>query len=113
MYEGNLSSAYSFSYDGSQSVLADRSFAMTNDLASVQRHPFGPADHEQGSQSGDTPLASGSSLPFLMSDTVPSGRELLLLRGHTPPVIDRTAPPDSIKAFGDTYRQAVGALQEL
>ena len=85
---------------------------MTNDLASVQRHPFGPADHEQGSQSGDTPLASGSSLPFLMSDTVPSGRELLLLRGHTPPVIDRTAPPDSIKAFGDTYRQAVGALQE-
>jgi enamine deaminase RidA (YjgF/YER057c/UK114 family) len=86
---------------------------MTNDLAGVQRHPFGSADHEQGPQSGDTQLASGSSLPFLMGDTVPSGRELLLLRGHTPPVIDRMAPPDSIKAFGDTYRQAVSALQEL
>ena len=86
---------------------------MTNDLAGVQRHPFGSADHGQGPQSGDTQLASGGSLPFLMGVTVPSGRELLLLSGHTPPVIDRTALPDSIKAFGDTYRQAVGALQEL
>ena len=86
---------------------------MTHDLSGVQRHPFGSADHGQGPQSGDTHLASGSSLPFLVGVTVPSGRELLLLSGHTPPVIDRTAPPDSIKAFGDTYRQAVGALKEL
>ena len=48
-----------------------------------------------------------------MGVTVPSGRELLLLSGPTPPVIDRTAPPESIKAFGDTSRQAVGTLQAL
>jgi enamine deaminase RidA (YjgF/YER057c/UK114 family) len=86
---------------------------MTHDLAGVQRHPFGSADHGQGPQSGDTQLTSGGALPFLMGVTVPSGRELLLLSGHPPPVINRTAPPDSIQAFGDTYRQAVGALQEL
>jgi enamine deaminase RidA (YjgF/YER057c/UK114 family) len=86
---------------------------MTNDLSGVRRHPFGSADHGQGPQAGDTQLASGGALPFLMGVTVPSGRELLLLSGHTPPVIDRTAPPDSVKAYGDTYRQAVGALQEL
>lgn len=37
----------------------------------------------------------------------------MLLSGHTPPVIDPTAPPDSIQAFGDTYKQTVGALKEL
>jgi enamine deaminase RidA (YjgF/YER057c/UK114 family) len=86
---------------------------MTHDLADVQRHPFGSADHGQGPQSGDTQLASGGALPFLMGVTIPSGRELLLLSGHTPPVTDPTAPPDSIQAFGDTYRQAVGALTEV
>jgi enamine deaminase RidA (YjgF/YER057c/UK114 family) len=86
---------------------------MTHDLSGVQRHPFGSANHGQGPQAGDTQLASGGALPFLMGVTIPSGRELLLLSGHTPPVIDRTAPPESVTAYGDTYRQAVGALQEL
>jgi hypothetical protein len=57
---------------------------MTHDLAGVQRHPFGSADHGQGPQSGDTQLTSGGALPFLMGVTVPSGRELLLLSGHPP-----------------------------
>jgi len=86
---------------------------MTPDLSDVQRHPFGAADHGQGPQAGDTQLASGGALPFLMGVTVPSGRELVLLSGHTPPVIDPTAPPESVHAFGDTYRQAVGVFQEL
>jgi enamine deaminase RidA (YjgF/YER057c/UK114 family) len=85
---------------------------MTPDLSGVQRHPFGAADHGQGPQAGDTQLAAGGPLPFLMGVTVPRGRELVVLSGHTPPVIDLTAPPESIRAFGDTYRQAVGALQE-
>ena len=58
---------------------------MTLDLSDVQRHPFGAADHGQGPQAGDTQLASGGALPFLMGVTVPSGRELVLLSGHTPP----------------------------
>ncbi|MDX2216503.1 MAG: RidA family protein [Oculatellaceae cyanobacterium bins.114] len=86
---------------------------MTNHLGGVQRHPFGAADHGQGPQSGDAQLASGGSLPFLMGVTIPGGSELVFLSGHTPPVIDPTAPPDSIQAFGDTYKQTVGALQEL
>ena len=86
---------------------------MPPDLSDVQRHPFEAADHGQGPQAGDTQLTSGGTLPFLMGVTVPRGRELVFLSGHTPPVIDPTAPPESIRAFGDTYRQAVGALQEL
>lgn len=58
-------------------------------------------------------LASGGSLPFLAGVTIPAGRDVLLLSGHTPPVIDTSAPPDSIAAFGDTYRQSIGALEEL
>lgn len=83
------------------------------DMDGVQRHPFGAADHGQGPQSGDTQLTSGGSLPFLMGVTIPNSCELVFLSGHTPPVIDHTAPPDSIRAFGDTYKQTVGALQEL
>jgi len=48
-----------------------------------------------------------------MGVTVPGGRELVLLSGHTPPVIDPTAPPESVQAFGDTYQQAVGVFKEL
>ncbi|MBW4521024.1 MAG: RidA family protein [Scytolyngbya sp. HA4215-MV1] len=86
---------------------------MANNLNGVQRHPFRAADHRQGPQSGDAMLASGGSLPFLMGVTIPGGQELVLLSGHTPPVIDHTAPLDSIQAFGDTYKQTIGVLQEL
>lgn len=86
---------------------------MTNHLDDVQRYPFGAADHDQGPQSGDAQLTSGGELPFLMGVAIPSGRELVLLSGHTPPVIDPTAPPDSIQAFGDTYRQTVGTLRAV
>lgn len=86
---------------------------MTNDVSGVKRHPFGSGDHGQGPQSGDKQLSSGGSLPFLMGVTVPGGRELVILSGHTPPVVDPAAAPDSVKAFGNTYRQAVGVFEEL
>lgn len=86
---------------------------MTFDLSGVQRHAFQSGAHAQGPQAGDGQLSSGGSLPFLMGATVSSGRELIFLSGHTPPVIDLTAPPDSITAFGDTYTQTLGVLEEL
>lgn len=67
--------------------LIEGSFSMTNHLDGAQRHLFGVADHGQRPQSGDTQLTSGGSLRFLMGVTIPSGRELVFLSGHTPPVI--------------------------
>lgn len=79
----------------------------------VTRHPFLPATHAQGPQAGDPHLQTGGDLPFLLAVTVPSGKELVIFSGHTPPVVDATAPPDSQRAFGDTYTQTLGAFREL
>jgi enamine deaminase RidA (YjgF/YER057c/UK114 family) len=86
---------------------------MTNSLPPVQRHPFSSASHAQGPQAGDTQLTSGGALPFLMCVTIPAGREVVWLSGHTPPVIDASAAPESVAAFGDTYTQTIGTLREL
>ncbi len=79
----------------------------------IERHEFGTAGHAQGPQSGDKRLISGGSLPFLLAAGVPAAKKLLFFSGHTPPVIDATAPPDSIAAFGDTETQTVGVFKEL
>jgi|GEM_PF-3111396 len=79
----------------------------------VIRHPFPSEGHDQGPQSGDSSLQTASSLPFLLGVTVPAGRELFFLSGHTPTLVDADAPSDRLKAFGDTYSQTVGAFQEL
>jgi enamine deaminase RidA (YjgF/YER057c/UK114 family) len=44
---------------------------------------------------------------------VPAAKELIIMSGHTPPIIDPAAAADSLQAFGDTYTQTVGAFQEL
>ena len=85
----------------------------TNDPAGVTRHPFPDSDHGQGPQSGDLRLRTGGMLPFLLAVTVPADSEWIVFSGHTPPVVDPTAPPDSPQAFGDTYTQTVGAFREL
>lgn len=86
---------------------------MADDLAGVKRYPFPDGNHSQGPQSGDGQLRSGGSLPFLLAAAVPAGTELIIFSGHTPPLIDPAAPPNSIQAFGDTYTQTVGAFREL
>ncbi|QQQ02251.1 RidA family protein [Lysobacter enzymogenes] len=79
----------------------------------VRRHRFDGGDgHAQGPQAGDRLLASGGALPFLAATTLPPGCELVLLSGHTPPVIDASAPADSIAAYGDTFAQTDGTLGE-
>lgn len=85
----------------------------TTDAPALIRHAFPLAHHGQGPQSGDTILRKGESLPFLLGVSVPSGKELVFFSGHTPPVVDHAAAPDSREAFGDTYTQTVGAIQEL
>lgn len=86
---------------------------MSSDPADVTRYPFPDGNHGQGPQSGDGQLRSGGALPFLLAVAIPAGKELVVLSGHTPPVIDRDAAPDSVQAFGDTYTQTVGAFREL
>jgi enamine deaminase RidA (YjgF/YER057c/UK114 family) len=86
---------------------------MSNDPAGVTRYKFPDENHSQGPQSGDGQLRSGGALPFLLAAAVPADKELVIFSGHTPPVIDHNAPPDSVQAFGDTYTQTVGAFREL
>ena len=86
---------------------------MTNDPAGVTRYKFPEAAHGQGPQSGDARLQAGGALPFLRAVAVPAGKELVIFSGHTPPVMNVAALPDSVAAFGDTYTQTVGALREL
>lgn len=85
----------------------------TNDPAGVKRYPFPAGEHDQGPQSGDPHLKTSGTLPFLLAVAVPSGKEVIILSGHTPPVVDPEASPDSPQAFGDTYTQTVGAFKEL
>jgi len=86
---------------------------MTQNTSDVIRHPFPAGNHAQGPQSGDSQISSGGALPFLLAVTVPANKEVIVFSGHTPPVIDTTAAPDSVQAFGDTYTQTIGAFKEL
>lgn len=78
----------------------------------IERHYF-ETGHAQGPQAGDKQLASGGALPFLLAAGVPAGKKLILLSGHTPPVTDPAAAPDSVQAFGDTETQTIGVFEEL
>lgn len=50
---------------------------------------------------------------FLESLLVPSGTDLLMLSGVTPPVIDATVPDDIVAAYGDTETQTRGILKVI
>ncbi len=82
-------------------------------MSEIRRYGFDEPGHAQGPQAGDLSLSSGGSLPFLRAAAVPAGRDIIYLSGHTPPVIDPKAAPDSIEAFGDTERQTIGVFNEL
>ena len=82
-------------------------------MTEITRYPFHAGDHGQGPQSGDALLQASGALPFLLAAGVQPGAELLFLSGHTPPLINPTAAPDSIAAFGDTFTQTKNAFLEL
>jgi enamine deaminase RidA (YjgF/YER057c/UK114 family) len=55
----------------------------------------------------------GADSPILLGATVPAGAALTFLSGQVPPVIDKQAPPDSPRAYGDTKTQTVGVLTRI
>lgn len=92
---------------------------MKQEKTKIKRHEFeavptnAPAAHGQGALSGDAAIELSQGLPFLLAVTVPSNATLVFMSGHTPPVIDNSAPPDSVAAYGDTETQTVGVFNEL
>ena len=56
---------------------------------------------------------SGPDAPILAGATVPAGTALTFLSGQVPPVIDKDAPPDSPRAYGDTKTQTLGVLNRI
>ncbi|MBI3516700.1 MAG: hypothetical protein HY060_21935 [Proteobacteria bacterium] len=56
---------------------------------------------------------SGPDSPILLGAAVPPGATLTFLSGQVPPVIDRQAPADSPRAYGDTKTQTIGVLNRI
>lgn len=54
-----------------------------------------------------------SDFPIAQAVTLPPGTSLSFISGQVPPVIDKTAAPDSIAAFGDTKTQSMGVLTRI
>jgi enamine deaminase RidA (YjgF/YER057c/UK114 family) len=51
--------------------------------------------------------------PILMGVGVPPGTMLTMLSGQVPPVLDKDAPQDSPRAYGDTKIQTIGVLNRI
>jgi enamine deaminase RidA (YjgF/YER057c/UK114 family) len=54
-----------------------------------------------------------STLPISQAVELPANATLIYLSGQIPPVIDATAAPTSIAAFGDTQTQTVNILNHI
>ncbi len=67
--------------------------------------PVGAADVARHKTNPESPILTGA--------TVPAGATLTFLSGQVPPVLDKDAPPDSIRAYGDTKTQTIGVLNRI
>ena len=54
-----------------------------------------------------------SDFPIAMAVEVPAGRKLVFLSGGGPSIVDRSAKPDSVAAFGDTLAQTVSTMEAI
>ncbi|MBE9099824.1 RidA family protein [Vacuolonema iberomarrocanum] len=54
-----------------------------------------------------------SDFPIAQAVELPTDATIVYLSGQVPPVIDETAEPSSIDAFGDTQTQTVGVLERI
>ena len=54
-----------------------------------------------------------SDFPIAQAVTLPAGTAITFVSGQVPPVVDKTADPNSLKAFGDTKTQTVGSLNRI
>ncbi|MGF1570025.1 MAG: RidA family protein [Nodosilinea sp.] len=54
-----------------------------------------------------------SSFPIALAVELPANASLVYVSGQVPPVVDATAPEQTIAAFGDTKTQTVGVLERI
>jgi enamine deaminase RidA (YjgF/YER057c/UK114 family) len=55
----------------------------------------------------------GSDFPIAQAVTLPASATISFISGQVPPVVDKTADPNSLAAFGDTKTQTVGVLKKI
>ena len=54
-----------------------------------------------------------SDFPILMAVEVPAGYKTIYLSGVVPGVADKSKPPGSLEAYGDTKTQTISVLQRI
>jgi enamine deaminase RidA (YjgF/YER057c/UK114 family) len=54
-----------------------------------------------------------STFPIAQAVEVPANTTVVYVSGQVPPVVDPSAPEDSVAAFGDTKTQTVGVLERI
>jgi enamine deaminase RidA (YjgF/YER057c/UK114 family) len=54
-----------------------------------------------------------SDFPIALAVEVPAGKKMVYLSGAGPTIIDTTAKPDSVAAFGDTKAQSASTLAAI
>lgn len=55
----------------------------------------------------------GSDFPIAQAVTLPPNATIHFISGQVPPVVDKTAAPDSLAAYGDTRTQTMGVLKKI
>jgi len=55
----------------------------------------------------------GSDFPIALAVTLPPSATIHFLSGQVPPVVNKSADPNSLAAFGDTKTQTVGVLNRI
>lgn len=54
-----------------------------------------------------------STFPIALATEVPANSTVVYVSGQVPPVVDESADPKSIAAFGDTKTQTIGVLEKI
>ena len=55
----------------------------------------------------------GSDFPIAQAVTIPPTATIHFISGQVPPMIDKSANPDTLAAYGDTKTQTVGVLKKI
>jgi enamine deaminase RidA (YjgF/YER057c/UK114 family) len=55
----------------------------------------------------------GSDFPIAQAVSIPPGATIHFISGQVPPLLDKSADPNSLAAFGDTKAQTVGVLKKI
>jgi enamine deaminase RidA (YjgF/YER057c/UK114 family) len=54
-----------------------------------------------------------SDFPIALAVEVPAGKKIVFLSGAGPEVVDKSAAPNSVAAYGDTQAQTLSTLQSI